>query len=236
MKATVALPIWNAQKIAWLCLESLKRQLYVDFEWELVVFEEIHENQLGMDYFLDNGPEDVAIKYVTDKKRHTLGEKWHRIMQESHPESKVLILCAADNYYHPHTLSDSLRAIESGIDWFYTTKGYFYDFHSERIIFYNAVRETGLQMAASMDIARNIPNSPRKRIVDLWLVRNMKPKHPMVDTSDHWKGTLWTHGYNQISTKRGQYFEHVKYPFRSAFISLEEIVPWDIAERIRAMS
>jgi len=38
MKATVALPVWNSEKITWLCLESLKRQLNVDFEWELVVF------------------------------------------------------------------------------------------------------------------------------------------------------------------------------------------------------
>ena len=236
MKVTVALPIWNGKDIAWLCLESLRRQLNVDFEWELVVFEEQHEQQLGIDYFLKNGPEDIRIKYVTNSHRYTLGEKWNRIVWESSESSEVIIFCACDNYYHPYTLRDSVNAIDSGIDWFYTTKGYFYDFYSETIIFYSAARKTGLQMAASMDIARKIPDKPRKRLVDIWLHANMKPQHPVIDTSDHWKGTLFTHGYNQISTKRGQYFENIKYPFRKVYISLEEIVPWDIAERIRSMS
>ncbi len=235
MKLTVALPIYNAKDIAWLCLESLNRQRDVDFDWELVVFEEEHEQQLGEKYFQDHRPDGSWVKYISHKNKHTLGEKWHKIVQESGEWSEVVVFCAADNYYHPYMLRDSMNAIERGHDWFYTTKGYFYDFNTKKIILYSARRETGLQMAASMEIAKRIPNSPRKRIVDLWLKRNMKPENPLIDTSDHWMGTLFTHGYNTISSQRGKYFDNPKYPFRETSTRLEEIVPEDIIKQIKKL-
>ena len=236
MKLTVALPVWNSKKIAWLCMESLARQRDANFEWELIVFEEEHEQQLGQEFFFsyDLGPV-TEITYLTELTRYTLGEKWHRIMKESHKESKVFMFCAADNYYHPYMLRDSLDAIEEGHDWFYTTKGYFYDFTRDKVILYDARRKSGLQMAASMGIAQKIPNSPRKRLVDIWLAKSMKPQKPLMDPSYHWRGTLFTNGYNQISTKRWQYFDHVKFPFKETDAQLEDIVPEDIVHRINSM-
>ena len=86
-----------------------------------------------------------------------------------------------------------------------------------------------------MELAEKIPNEPRKRLVDLWLRNNMHPQNPQRDTSDHWQGTLFTHGYNTISSKRGEYFDNPKYPFRKTVERLEDIVPEDIAERMKAM-
>ncbi len=236
MKLTVALPIYNAKDIAWLCLESLNRQRDVDFDWELVVFEETHEQMLGPTWMQFYSPVwGGNVKYITGGAKYTLGEKWHVIAQQAHPESEVMVFCAADNYYHPYMLRDSMNAIERGHDWFYTTKGYFYDFNTKKIILYSARRETGLQMAAPMEIAKRIPNSPRKRIVDLWLKRNMKPENPLIDTSDHWMGTLFTHGYNTISSQRGKYFDNPKYPFRETSTRLEEIVPEDIIKQIKKL-
>ncbi len=37
---TVALPVWNGSRIAWLAMESLCRQEEIDFWWELVICEE----------------------------------------------------------------------------------------------------------------------------------------------------------------------------------------------------
>ena len=233
MKLTVALPVYSGKDIAWLCLESLKRQRDVDFEWELVVFEEEHEQSLGEKYFQDNRP--TWTKYITDKGKYTLGEKWFRIIQESSEWPEVIVFCAADNYYHPYMLRDSLDAINRGVDWFYTVKGFFYDFDSEKIILYNARRKTGLQMAASMEIARTIPNKPRRRLVDIWLRNNMHPQNPEMDMSGHWQETLFTHGYNTISSKRGEYFINPKRPFRETAEKLEDIVPPEVANRIKSM-
>jgi len=236
MKLTVALPIYNGKDIAWLCLESLKRQKDVDFDWELIVFEEKHDQWLGPTYFQFFSPINPGnTKYLCQEKKLTLGEKWHTIAQKAHPDSKVMVFCAADNYYHPYMLRDSMDAIERGVDWFFTTKGFFYDFGTENIILYNSVRKTGLQMAASMEIAKTIPNQPRKRLVDIWLRNNMHPQNPQVDTSNHWQDTLFTHGYNTISSKRGDYFINTKRPFRKTAEKLEDIVPIEVAKRMKGM-
>ncbi len=34
---TVALPILNGEKIVWLALEGLRRQINIDFNWELII-------------------------------------------------------------------------------------------------------------------------------------------------------------------------------------------------------
>lgn len=234
MKLTVALPIYNGKDIAWLCLESLKRQLDADFDWELIVFEEQHEQQVGELYFFNTGP-CVKTTYITQENKLTLGEKWHKIVQAAHPESKVIVFCAADNYYHPYMLRDSLDAIERGHDWFFTTKGFFYDFATQKILLYSSRKKTGLQMAASREAAKRIPNQKRHRMVDKWLRAHIGPENPAIDQSNHWGGTLFTHGYHTISSKRGEYFNNPKNPFRKAGERLEDIVPGDIADRIKLM-
>ena len=234
MKLTVALPIYNGKDIAWLCLESLKRQRDVDFDWELIIFEEEHDQQLGELYFFNTGP-CVKMIYITQKEKLSLGQKWYKIVQAADLESKVIVFCAADNYYHPYMLRDSMDAFKRGVDWFYTVKGFFYDFGSEKIILYGSRKKTGLQMAASLEIARKIPNRPRKRLVDIWLRNNMKPQNPEMDMSGHWQETLFTHGYNIISSKRGEYFHNTKYPFRKTAEKLEDIVPLEVANRMKEM-
>ena len=46
-KFTVALPIFNSKKIAWVAFESLARQVDVNFSWELVIAEESGVNKIG---------------------------------------------------------------------------------------------------------------------------------------------------------------------------------------------
>jgi hypothetical protein len=46
IKFTVALPIYNSKKIAWISLESLIRQENINFDWELIVYEEIHSESV----------------------------------------------------------------------------------------------------------------------------------------------------------------------------------------------
>ena len=37
---TVGLPIYNSKKIAWIALDGLINQIDIDFDWELVFYEE----------------------------------------------------------------------------------------------------------------------------------------------------------------------------------------------------
>jgi hypothetical protein len=43
---TVGLPIYNSKKIAWIALEGLINQIDIYFDWELVVYEEDHDNKI----------------------------------------------------------------------------------------------------------------------------------------------------------------------------------------------
>jgi len=51
IELSVALPVWNSKRIAWLPMESLCRQLKPSCGWELIIFEEVHGEQLGEDFF-----------------------------------------------------------------------------------------------------------------------------------------------------------------------------------------
>jgi len=48
---TVALPVYNSKKIAWISLESLCEQINIDFNWELIVYEEKHEQSVFPELF-----------------------------------------------------------------------------------------------------------------------------------------------------------------------------------------
>lgn len=48
---SVAIPAYNGNKIAWLCLEGLCNQINVNFDWEIVICEEEHDNMIGEDFF-----------------------------------------------------------------------------------------------------------------------------------------------------------------------------------------
>ena len=48
IEASVTLPLFRSQYIAWLQLESLCRQQDVDFEWELLIAEEQGDETIGI--------------------------------------------------------------------------------------------------------------------------------------------------------------------------------------------
>ena len=229
MKVTVALPVWNSKEIAWLCMESLCNQK-VDFEWELLVFEEKHPQQLGRDYFksYQSRLPGCTIRYLTRNKWISLSEKWAIMGMVC--EGEYMCLCAADNYYHPYMLTD---AMTSGADWFITTRGYFYDIDYQKMLIYNALLENvGLQMTASKRVISGLPMQQKKRSIDNWVFNNLEMSLTRKDTSTHWEGTLCTNGMNNISHKRHKFFKEVKYPFRQTSKTLYNIVPEYIADRL----
>ena len=238
---SVALPVWNSKKIAWLCMESLCRQK-TTATWELIVFEERHEAALGKDFYdsyIDRLKKAgcVNLTYLTRDDQLALSEKWQIIAQKCSKKSNMMCLCAADNYYHPYMIQDSEDAYKKGHDWFYTIKGYFLNFKNGKIVIYDRpVAETGLQMAISAKLARKLPPGVKLyKNIDRWTKRHCNPKNPLIDKSDHWQGTLCTHGYNNISVKRDVPINGLLLWFFATDKTLKDIVPEDIVEQIKGL-
>ena len=238
---SVALPIWNSKKIAWLCMESLCRQR-TTVKWEVIIFEEKHGEALGKVFYesyRDRLKKAGCIKllYLTRDDRITLSEKWQIIAQACNKKSDMMCLCAADNYYHPYMIQDSHNAHTKGHDWFYTVKGYFLNFENGRIVIYNRpIAETGLQMAIKTSLARRLaPGVKLYKNIDCWIKRCCNPKNPLIDKSEHWEGTLCTHGYNNISLKRGVPINGLLLWFFATDKTLKDIVPEDIIQNIKGL-
>jgi len=238
---SVALPVWNSKKIAWLCMESLCRQKTTE-GWELIVFEEVHDEALGREFYnsyLDRLKKAGCIKltYLTRYDKITLSEKWQIIAQRCDKKSDMMCLCAADNYYHPYMIQDSHNAYVKGVDWFYTVKGYFLNFENGKIVLYNRpVANTGLQMAVKTSLARQLPAGVKMyKNIDNWTKNWCKPDKSVIDKSNHWQETLCTHGYNNISMKRGKMINKLENCFEETDKKLENIVPGDIIGRIKEL-
>ena len=63
---------------------------------------------------------------------------------------------------------------------------------------------------------------------------HMKPAKMLYSGNDHWEGGLFTNGHNSISS-RSKYFNNPVKPYRGTDKCLEDIVPPEIAARIKAM-
>ncbi len=240
IQTTVALPIWNSSRIAWLCLESLCRQNKPVHDWELLVFEEQQPAMVGENYirtYADRLKEVgcVRIHYITAFERIPLSQKWVRISKHASGTSKGFCLCAADNYYHPWLIQDAEKAMEQ-YDWFITTSGYFYDFNLRKTILYRFGGNIGLQMTAKTSLVQRMPMEVKNRGVDGWFYRNLHPAKMLKDLSNHWRNTLCTNGLNNISKSRHTFFTRLRKPFYESDRTLEQIVPNDIYNKIILLS
>ena len=232
MKLTVAVPVWKSKDIAWLCMESLRRQKDIDFEWELIIYEEEHDQQLGEQYFRDLAP--VNMQYITQKGKAALGHKWYTLINAAHPDSKGIVFCDADDYCHPYVLRDTMDAFLAGYDWLGHRMGYFYDFNTGKIILYSSRKRPGIRLSARIDIAKRLRDQKQSRLMHALFQAAMKPSNMLYSDNDHWEGGLFTNGHNSIS-KRSRYFEKPVNPYRATDTCLEKIVPPEIAARIKAM-
>jgi len=235
---TVGLPVYNGKDIAWLVMESLCRQKTHE-SWELVISEEKHEGQAGEDFFnsyFDRLREVncFKIKYVVPERKITIGEKWAHVAKASSGNSKMLILCDADNYYHDGLIQLSADVYRRGHDWLATNKGFFYNFVSRKLVLYDRDWFTGLEMAVDMKLAKKIPFREKEKMANAWVYRQTAPKKPFIIGREI--KTLCTHGFNNISGGRGRMIDELKKPFYETDKKLEYIVPEDIAKRIQEQS
>ena len=241
MMITVALPVWKSKEIAWLYMESLCRMHQPKSEWELLVFEEMHAEQLGQKYFHSYSERlrDVGCvrnEYQTSLKKYPLSQKWIMMANESSINSEVFCLCAADNYYSPYMLIEAEKYIKKA-DWCIVPKGYFYNFKLDSLMRFDFYSNVGLQMFARTEKVRNFPMEIKNQGVDMWFANLISPNgsKTLIIDSKHWEGILCTDGLNNISTERVEFFKDPAPPFYSTSKKLEDIVPDDIYFKLKEL-
>lgn len=240
IKGTVALPVYNSKKIAWLCMESLCNMLPPKDEWELIVYEEKHDDQLGHKWFGKYSDRLKAVgclhaSYLTLEDKRYLSWKWIEIAEAARGTSEYFCLCAADNYYSPYMLRDAEKHIKKA-DWTVTPRGYFYDFYYDRVLHFEWQAPVGLQMTARTEFVRHFPFESVEKGVDTWFQSKIKGSKVIDYSSEHWQQILCTNGLNNISKERVKNFIDPEPPFFDTDKQLNEIVPEDIAKRIKTLS
>lgn len=240
IKGTVALPVYNSKKIAWLAMESLCSMIKPRDQWELIIYEEKHDAQLGSMFFSKykerlNAVGCLHAKYLTLENKRPLSRKWIEIAEVACDTSDYFCLCAVDNYYSPYMLVEAELNIQK-YDWIAVPRGYFYDFNYDRVLRYEWPAPAGLQMTARTSLVRRFPMDVVEKGVDTWFQSNIKTNKMIDYSSDHWTQILCTNGFNNISIERSEYFKDPLPPFYETDVQLNEIVPEKIAKRIKKLS
>jgi len=243
VKFTVALPIYNSKKIAWISLESLIRQENINFDWELIVYEEIHSESVCPEILEEYKERLVDINckkiiYITKEGRPSLLDKWIKIASHASKTSEAYLLHAADCYSPKNRLKKSYEVIvEKDYDWYDQKKGYFYSFISDNIILYNFNGLTNLNMCTKTKYIKTLPNSSLKKGIDGYIYNHLKKNANGI--IKHFKDTnlyldsVDTHGFNNISKSRENFFYTKPDIFTITNLELKDLsLPNEINEKL----
>jgi len=211
IQASVCVPCYNGKHVAWLAMESYCRQEPVDFDWEIIICEEPHENMIGLAFFrnyLDRLKAKGCKKfsYIELTEWVNLPEKWKIMGQHVDSNSSVYILQAIDCYAPSNRLRHSHEKICEGYDWVCVRAGYFYSFIDNKMIVYrNPKPKKGLHMAFAAKYATQLTLSERNKGIDSLLMQRVLEINPKAKFYRHdgmLPDSLDTDGYNNISRNR----------------------------------
>lgn len=217
---TVALPVYNGKKIAWIALESLCEQIDINFNWELIIYEEIHQNSV-FPKLLDNYIDRLKlvgcsrILFITNNEKVTLIEKWIEIGKNVSESSKCFMLHAADCYSPKKRLKVSCeKIVDEDYDWYDQTKGYFYSFISDRVVLYDYKGLTNLNMSLKTEYIKSLPFSNLKSGIDgyiynhsIVLCKKSNRNFRRYFDDEVYVDSIDTHGHNNISHSRESFFD-----------------------------
>lgn len=257
IELTVGLPMFRSETIAHIALESLANQKDVNFGWELLIAEET-EQCFGEEKIKEYVPRlqeagCLRIIYKPLDEWVPLSFKWKYLGEITHPESQFFLLQAADCYSQPYRLRETydLFKEDPNVDWVQSPLGFFYDISSETMALFNqdfyekiewdgAARKhpCALNMSMRSEYTRQLPAEAIKSGVDSWLYRTCtKIKgSPLVVSSNNSENYLKgvdVHGVNKISIYRGPRIENFVPPFGETDLTLDELVPKEVADFIR---
>lgn len=243
---TVALPMRNSKDISFLAFESLLNQQEVHFDWELIVYEEDHDNMTPPHIIrkyekLFKDTRCVRFVYLTCEKQPKLIDKWIEIANNASESSVSYVLQAADCYSYSLRLANTYEVINNcDFSWYDNYKGHFYSFETKQLIEYTANMKTNLSMALRTDVMRQIPTKEIYKGIDgyIYTLAKMRTKGLFFEYHDEnlYMDGLDTQGHNNISIKRQSFFEDVRLPFQKTHVKLKELtMPNKIKQRINGL-
>lgn len=256
IELSVAMPLFRAKYIGWLAFEGLCRQKDIDFEWELVVAEEVNdepfiEENLGKYEERLKKAGCARMAYIPLEKWVPLSIKYRILANNCSEDSGIFATCAADLFPPPTRLRTQYEVFtkDPEVDWAANGRTIIYDIESEKYylhdILEDRIQNDGSNRAIRMEMARNLPKTNLKKNVDGWVWRSIKNyvklqnknfKH-YLDASDNWQYGLNVNGLNNISLRRKKKFND-KFIERSPRlkkcpIDINDTIPKDIMDRLR---
>lgn len=252
IQLSVCAPMFRSKYIAWLALESMCRQEGIDFEWELIVAEEIFDESFGKKKIMSykkrlENVGCVRIKYVGLEKWIPLSNKYVLMAGECSDSSNIFAGCAADIFPPPRRLKTQYDIFTNNpdADFCAIPKTIFYDIASEKTFVYDVAlrprKDDGSNRSFRMEIMKNLPIGNKPKGVDKWTwgfantyvkSKNKKFKY-CPDTSDNWKYGLNVHGLNNISHNRRRSFDNLGKGISKCPIDINETIPKDIIDKLK---
>jgi hypothetical protein len=253
---TVALPLYRAELIAWLALESLCRQDGAPVPWELVVAEERGEHSFGNERLAAyrhrlEAAGCARVTYLPLEQWIPLSRKWRMLAEASSEQSKVFVLQAADCYSPPKRLLRTWEISEAaaGIqrrsvapDWVQSHTHVLHDLTSGRTVVYrNDAMLCGADMACRTEIVRDLPDSHVEVGVDTWMIKQAdfwcgahmaRPLRVGWNETDDWRYGVNVSGLNNISD-RSRLFDLDWGGVSLDAEPLETYMPGEIVQRLR---
>lgn len=234
---TVGLPVYNANKIAWLAVESLCNQVTTR-AWELVICEEKHINQCGEEYFKQYNERlkaagCVKVVYIELEQWVNLPTKWKLIGENADKNSECFILQGADDYSSADRIELSAQSIiDNDCDWYDEANGYFYDVFIKKLIRFNKntiksdAWKTGLNMALKTSYIKSLPSTVIINGVDNYIfnhVLSQKPETKLYCNQRNNTYSLDINGLNNLSTSRQMFFINPSPPFEKTNMRLRDL-------------
>lgn len=248
---SVVLPAFRARHIGWLALESLCRQEDINFSWELIVREEIHDNAMGLGEVkvFSNRLEKVGccnFKYMGIGRWETLGSKVYALVNSCSKSVKAISFIAADSYAPPRRLTTQYKALQEnpGMHWFCTRNAYYYNINNGNLALWrspksNRPRPDAVGRFLPVHVAKKIKYVVRRSSIDRYVwdcvansVGGENKIKVVYDNTDNWKFTLNTTGLNNITHNRAQLVDTYTPPWERTSLSLEQIVPQEVADML----
>ena len=237
------MPLFQAERIAWLALESLCNQKKAP-QWKLIICEETEskfypfgENKITKYYNRLKKANCIDLIYIPTEKWVPLSYKWNAMANNT--KSEIFIMQSADCYSQPFRISDTYQLLKNSGDWCQSLKGYFYSIANEKIYIYHGEKNNhpcALNMAFRTELAKGLPCEAVVKGVDKWLFQsfeNIKGRklHVKLNRTNHWKLGIDTHGLGTISKRRGELFDKSEV-WEKTNIQLEDIIPCQHALRL----
>jgi len=233
---TVALPLFKAKDVAWICLESLCRQKTI-IPWELIICEERTTDrfgEVGIAEYIDRLKKAGCsnVNYLTEGKRILLAHKWRKMVDYMSDDSIGYIMCGGDNFYQPLMIQQSYDALKGGADWFSTYECHFYDITTKAFVTFKRTSYSGIEMALSASSAKKIRGSGKKKGIDTYIFNTVRPENREWNKTGCGLDTVCTHGKNLISWNRGKLINRPAKPFRVTKNKVEDYLPPEILKRL----